>query len=448
MAENVRQAVIETLFELGKTKRPVSAIFEQIGNQTLLNGKDRQLAMKIIYGVLRNRDYLDTLLGQLCRQPLNKIKPYIHHALHCGLYQIFFLDRIPPSAAVNETVKAVQARKFPKPVQGFVNGVLRESIRQRTYLPKPEDPDANGQPILNHPAWLTKRWRKHYGTDTMVRICVHNNREPLLCLRADSDNIKELQTSLEDAGVDVRVGNYAPNSLVVADYHGRIGDIEGIEQGYVQVQDQAAQLATLLLAPFSPNNTYLDGCAGLGGKTNHLISLIDPTTSSITAVEPDYKRFQILRQTLTRPRNKSRVVTSNQYLQEFVQDCSLKFDRILIDAPCSGTGVIGRHPDIRWNRTGSELAHYASRQLELLSKVATLLDSDGVLIYTTCSIEPEENDHVIKLFLERHDDFIKADCGDFLPASCNKFIRNGYFAPLPESGIDGFFGARLTRKKS
>lgn len=447
MANSLRFAVIETLCELDLTRLPVSTLLERIGRQSGLQRKDRQLAMKIVYGVLRNRDYLDLVLDRLCRNPTGRIKPFVRQALRSGLFQILFLDRIPPSAAVNETVEAVKMRKYPKQVQGFVNGLLRESIRRQQELPKPADLEQSGKPILNHPFWLTDRWQKNYGTEAMLSICRYNNQEPLLCLRTNAAEARQsLVTELQNRGIQAHEGAYAPGSLIVPEYRGLIAELEGIKQGSIQVQDQASQLVSLLLAPFWPGLSCLDSCAGLGGKTTHLASLLSNSSGSLTAVEPDPGRFRLLLQNLERSGTDKHINAVNQTLQDFVRVRSDRFNRILIDAPCSGTGVIGRHPDIRWNRSETDLTRYAEKQLELLVLSAPLLDSGGVLVYATCSIEPEENEQVIERFLHGNDDYSRTDCQDFLPPSCKKFIRNGCFAPLPENDIDGFFCARLTRR--
>ena len=328
-----------------------------------------------------------------------------------------------------------------------MNGVLRQSIRDKDRLPGPDDPDENGLPPLNHPTWLTERWRKRYGLEEMVRICRQNNSEPVLSLRVEPGQDRhKLVDSLQRLTIHAHEGRYAPDSLILANYRGSITDIEGINEGRVRVQDQAAQLASLLLAPFHQNLRCLDGCAGLGGKTAHLASLLDNATNSLTAVEPDSHRFKLLQHNLSVGSHQCKVVMQHRSLQDFARsDCGL-FDRILVDAPCSGTGVIGRHPDIRWNRTEPELAEYQTRQLELLNLGASLLAVGGVLVYATCSIESEENEKVIEQFLDEQKDFSLSDCSDVLPYSCRPLIRNGYFSPLPDCDIDGFFGARLTRK--
>ncbi len=446
MAKTSRITAIEILCELERSRAPLSALFDK-SEQSGLQGKDRQLVMKIVCGVLRNRDYLDRLIDLLSRKSTPRLKPFIRQALRSGLFQIFFLDRIPPSAAVNETVKAVKSRRFPQQLQGFVNAVLRESIRRRQQLPRPTDPDDKGRPLLNHPAWLTERWEKRYGRAAMQRICQNNNREPRLCFRVDSAAARQRLTgSLENGDAQVQKGSYAPGALLVDGFRGAIGDIDLVKTGALQVQGQASQVASLLLGPFHEGCTILDGCAGLGGKTSHLRSLMQAHAGCITAVEPDSRRFELLRQNLEEKSGRPCVTAVNRSLQDFSRTASQLFDRILIDAPCSGTGVIRKHPDIRWNRREADLQRYAETQLELLGCAVSRLAPDGILVYATCSIEAEENEQVVERFLAQHIEFEQTDCAAILPAACGPIIRNGFLAPLPDEEIDGFFSARLTRR--
>jgi len=167
----------------------------------------------------------------------------------------------------------------------------------------------------------------------------------------------------------------------------------------------------------------------------------------VTAIEPDQNRYRLLEQNVENRHHRCRVVTCNQNLQDFAGTGPTAFDRLLIDAPCSGTGVIGRHPDIRWNRREEELAVYRTRQLELLNLSAQLLAPGGILVYATCSIEPEENAGVVEQFLTTNSDFTRTDCSEVLPPSSKNLIRDGYFAPLPDWGIDGFFCARMSKMR-
>jgi 16S rRNA (cytosine967-C5)-methyltransferase len=446
MATNTRFTAIEILKRHQQTRLPVTGIFDSVVRKFQLSQADRQLVMKITYGVLRQRDYLDLVLDSLCRRPITQLKPFVYQALSTGLYQLLFLDRIPPSAAVNETVKAVQQARLPKQVQGFVNGVLRQSLRQRGEFPDPESGVWGTTPVLNHPDWLTDRWQAKWGRQAMLDICAHNNREPELCLRlAPGSDREAIISRLREADIEALPGSYSPSAVLLPNCNGPVTELPGFPDGLFQVQDQAAQLATLLLNPIRPGDTYLDACAGLGGKTTHLVSLLAGAGGHVSAVEPDSRRYRLLLDNLTRTSATGPVSTFNGSLAEFAKTAPAPFTGVLVDAPCSGTGVIGRHPDIRWNREEIDLTRYHEQQLDLLNRAAALVAPGGTLVYATCSLEPEENVEVVKSFLTHNTSFSATDCRDYLPAEARILVSENYFAPLPGPGLDGFFAARLTK---
>lgn len=447
-ARTARYAAIETLCQLERTSLPAASLFDRVATECVLDGHERHLAMNILYGVLRQRHALESLLHSLCRQPLSKIKPFVRQTLLTGLYQIFFLDRIPESAAVNESVKAVQAAHLPKNLQGFVNAVLRESLRQKQSLTAKYRQDNSDSSFLNHPDWLVRRWQERYGLEEMQRICAINNQQSPLILHVNTSvtTREQLTADLEQEGIAVRPGAYSPEALILPDFHGAISKLPGFAQGHFQIQDEAAQLLALLLTPIIKDGLYLDGCAGLGGKTTNLIQLCAASNATIMAVEPDPQRQQKFRDNKQRLHPDKAVTLYAMDLQHFAQTCDLRFDGILIDAPCSGTGVTGRHPDIRWNRQEDDLARYQQTQLALLEQAAGILAPGGTLVYATCSLEPEENEEVIALFLDRNPDFVTEDCTPFLPQAARELVKDGFFAPRPGPSIDGFFGARLGRR--
>ncbi len=446
MKKNARFAAIETLKRLQRDRKPVTMILDSVARKCELDTGDRQLAMKISYGVLRQREYLDGLLGELCRRPVSQLKPFVYQALSSGLFQLFFLDRIPPSAAVNETVKAVKSGGFPEQVQGFVNGVLRQSLRRKSELPAPDAPGTAGHPPLNHPDWLTSRWEAHYGHEAMLKICAHNNREPDLCLHLSPRTSRKAYLQLlQDNNIGALPGNYCPEALILPDFHGPVTNLPGFAEGLFQVQDQSAQLATRLLAPFGPGRRYLDCCAGLGGKTTHLAWLAGATAGGVTAIEPDPGRYRLLGENFDRLCPDIKLTSHQTTLELFAGSNPGLFDTILLDTPCTGTGIIGRQPDIRWNRRITELDGYRERQTALLNKAAELLAPGGILVYATCSIEPEENSEVIARFLSLNTDFFLTDPKHYLPENAHQLIQKNCFAPLPAPGIDGFFAARLSR---
>jgi len=463
--KTARYAAIETLCQLERTHLPAGSLFDKVATQCALVGSERHLAMNIIYGVLRQRHALEFLLHSLCRQPLSRIKPFVYQALLTGLYQIFFLDRIPESAAVNESVKALQTAHLPKNLQGFVNGVLRESLRQKQALTARLHQDSSGAPavhgrpsvagaldcagttFLNHPDWLVRRWQERYGQEEMRRICAINNLQSPLILHVNTcvTTKVQLMADIEQEGIVVQPGAYSEDALILPEFHGAINRLPGFAQGHFQIQDEAAQLIALLLTPIISNGRYLDACAGVGGKTSCLVQLCASAHATIAAVEPDPQRQQKFRENRQRLHPDAPVTLYEMDLERFTQSCNSRFDGILVDAPCSGTGVTGRHPDIRWNRQEHELARFQENQLALLEQAAGLLAPEGTLVYATCSLEPEENEEVIALFLDRHPDFITEDCAPFLPQPARELVRNKFFAPRPGPSIDGFFGARLVR---
>lgn len=409
---------------------------------------ERSLAMHLVYGVLRHRQYLDRILELLSRTPLRKLDPFVHQSLAVGLYQLFFLHRIPESAAVNEVVESCKVAKIPQRLHGFVNGILRQAIRQKNTLATQALTDNAGQPILNHPQWLINRWRHNFEDAETERICRANNKEPTLVLRVNITSIMPdaFCRMLAEAGIPNHPGSYSPDAVILPDFHGSIASLPGYAEGFFQVQDEAAQLATTLLGPFLPNAKYLDGCAGLGGKTSHLLQLARQHDLKIMAVEPDPHRLKKLQENITRlfPGDNPFIYKGN--LQQFsALQSADQFDGVLIDAPCSGTGVTGRHPDIRWNRREEELMRYQSEQRTLLSLAARLVKQRGLLVYATCSLEPEENQQVVDEFLHKHREFTLTDSSSFLPEPAHRFIQNKIFNPHPSETIDGFFAARMQR---
>ena len=445
-----RFTAAETLCNLFQSRSSVKILFDSNVEKYNLPSRDRNLAMNLIYGVLRQRQFLDRILQKLSKTPLHKLHPFVHQTLAVGLYQIFFLERIPHSAAVNEAVNSCKAKGIPKRLHGFVNGILRETIRQKEHKNLTENAltEKNGQPVYNHPHWLVNRWINHFGRQEAARICNENSKEPLLVLRINTTLIStaDFYRQLDQQEIAHHPGIYCPDSVVLPHSHGSIGSIPGFEEGFFQVQDEAAQLATLLLTPFKNGGKYLDGCAGLGGKTNHILQLGLEHDLIIHAVEPKQRQLQKLLENQRRLFPGRHLFVHEENLQDFARNNTIQFDGILIDAPCSGTGVTGRHPDIRWNREEQDLLLYRARQLDLLKQGAKLLKPEGLLVYTTCSLEPEENQDVIHTFLSTHSDFTLTNCAEQLPEAAHQLVKNNLFCPHPSATIDGFFGARMRRK--
>jgi len=353
------------------------------------------------------------------------------------------MERIPVSAAINETVGALKTAKQPKWLTNFVNGVLRNVARNVDQLlkAKNEMPPAVRE---SHPDWLYERWSRRYGDETALKICSINNSLPVLTLRLNRKKISpaEYLESLAAAGIKAKQSDIFEEAIHLTGYRGAISALPGYDQGFFHIQDEAAQLIVSLFQPFEPGR-YLDGCAGLGGKTIQLAELL-PKKSTLTAIEPNKTRIRQLRKNLKRMDLAADVSIFHGSMESFQQQKEGLFSHILVDAPCSGLGVIRRHPDIRWNRRPEDLLSYQKKQLGLLRTAVAMLAPGGVLLYATCSTEPEENDEVIRHVLEIQLEMSVVP--PVIPFGANDFLdEQKFLRTLPAPKHDGFFAAKLRK---
>ena len=447
MKHGPRFTAIETLRLWEQSGAAANQVMEkQLSSGGTADPRDRQLMAALVYGVIRWRGYLDWLISKFSSHPTKKMKTRTRQALRVGLYQLIFMDRIPDSAAINETVEALKKSGQPRWLLSFVNGLLRNVARSPdTGLPEKAGNEIPAPARLSHPEWLINRWQDRYGPRQTEEICETNNRLPPLCLRVNTRavSVNDFITEIQAAGIAASVGIFAPEAVLL-DYQGLIPDIPGYAEGFFQVQDQAAQLVSLLLSPLQNDKTYLDACAGLGGKTSHIAQML-AKGGRLTAVEPNRIRVKRLKENLSRLGLDALVAIIQDKLENL--GTRKKFSGVLVDAPCSGLGVIRRQVDIRWNRAESDLKRYQERQLILLASAAELVEPGGVLVYATCSTEPEENDAVIKKFLAGHPEFMLSNCRDHLPAAAAELVDGeGFFRTVPgQHDLDGFFAARLRK---
>ena len=447
-SSSARQAAIEVLLQWEKEGGPVDSLVKTFSSG-LTDPRDHYLLKTLVYGVLQNSTLLDFILQQFARQPLNRLKKSVLLCLRLGLYQLLFLDRIPPPIAINETVALLNRRTLPKQLTGLVNAILRNVLRkQEKGNWQPFDID---DPVVrwSHPAWLVDRWRDRYGNQLATRVCQGNNEQPPLVLRVNGRKIDRTQylDLLHRSDIAARTGCFSPDAVYLLDHRGSPEKLPGYGEGFFQVQDEGAQLISYLLEPLT-DGFYLDCCAGLGGKTGHLAQLL-PAGGRLVAIEPHPERQELFSENMERLEI-SGIELFRGSLQEYRSGdkCGRLFNGILLDAPCSGLGVIRRHPEIRWNRKPEDLAIYQRQQLELLNLATGLLGPGGVLVYATCSTEPEENEEVVQRYLASQPEMLLENGGQRLPAAARCLVNDkGYFQTVPgQTELDGFFGAVLRRK--
>jgi 16S rRNA (cytosine967-C5)-methyltransferase len=381
--------------------------------------------------------------------PLSKVKPPIMNIVRLGLYQILFLSKIPPSAAVDESVQLAK-KKAPRWVVGYVNGVLRGACRKAPEMLLPEeasDPIGAISVQESYPPWLVERWVHRIGLSETKDLCRSMNCIPPVTIRVNTlrASRQEVKQSLVEDVQEIRSCVFFPDCLRLKGMLQPIGKTAPFQKGWFQVQDEAAQIAGFLLNP-KPGEKVLDACAGFGGKTGHLAQLMGDS-GQITALDAQPVKLEALAQTMKRLGISSVKTWERDASTPFSGSLSGAFDRILLDAPCSGLGVIRRNPDVKWRKKSNGFPILADRQRRLLDAVAPLVKPGGVLVYCVCSLEPEEGDEVMTGFLKSHGEFAIDDAPSDFSGLLDRFReKSGIFRSLPHRhDMDGFFMARLRR---
>jgi len=452
MVNNPRKTSLYILNTLEQGNKTLDSILDEVLSQhTFSPKKDRALLQAIVYGVLRWRANLDWVIDYFSKTRLRHVDPKVMNILRIALFQIIYLDRIPVSAAVNTSVEMTKSLAAPYVVR-FVNGLLRNAARNYKQVPFP---DENSDPVSalavkkSFPKWLAERWLDRFGPEETALLCDTINTIPPLTVRCNTLKTRRetLLMLLEKDVEKIECTGVAPDGVFFFNPKKSISEMKAFEDGLFQVQDEAAQLITFLLNP-QPDETVLDACAGLGGKTGHISQMMN-NRGELIAMDNNTKKLHRLQSEMVRL-GISMVTPRTYDLNDPAGDKSIKkFDRILLDAPCSGIGVLRRNPDAKWRTLEKDLIRHAKRQTIFLDNLANQVKSEGHLVYCVCSTEPEENESVIKGFLNKHKDFAIEKNPEGLPYEARSLITgNGYLKTFPHlHDMDGFFAVCMKRAK-
>ena len=415
---------------------------------------DRALLHELVNGVLRHRLFLDWALQQVARERPYTRQALLRQILRMGAYQLLWLKRVPDYAAVDQSVELAKAKLGPKSAP-LVNALLRNlSARRHDWVL----PDLLREPVehisinYSHPPWLVKRWLKRYGTQRTIALCRANNAPAPLAIRVNRLKLSasDYQRVLHEKGIESTPCVYAPAGLHV-EHDGPVTVLPGYASGWFYVQDEASQLVPMLLAP-KPGDIVLDACAAPGGKATEMAELMD-NRGVVQAVDRSPERLAVVEENSRRLGAtivRTVAADATRRLPMTGPDGEPeRYDRILVDAPCSGLGVLRRHPEGKWIKTARSIHDSARTASAILSNVIPLLRPGGVLVYSTCSTEPEENEGVVAAFLERHRNVRVEHPAPLLPAAAAPLLtREGYFSTvLKGERMDGFFAARLVKGK-
>ncbi len=419
-----------------------------------MHAGDRALATELVYGTLRWRGRLDYLISQALDRDLAKLEPLVISALRVGAYQLFFSDRIPANAAVDEAVRCVRALGLER-ATGLVNAVLRRLAREGadyTFPPLDVDPLGHLVHACSLPEWLAARWLEQYGADAAARLATSMNEAAPDTIRVNRTKASrdEVLAELKERFPEARPGAFAPDAIVLG-RRGDVGQDPAFVAGKISPQDEASQLVVELLDP-QPGERILDTCAAPGTKTAAIAERL-AGDGHVLALDRHPKRLRLVGRGVRRL-DLGGVATLERDATKPMKELAERdgpFDRILIDAPCSGLGALRRNPDARWRLRPEDFAELASVQREILEAAADVLRPGGSLVYSTCTVTPEENEKVVRGFMATRASWRIAGPEE-APESVRPFMDAEGFLRTggPESGgvdsgMDGFFAVRLVR---
>lgn len=407
-----------------------------------MRADDRALCYEMVLGCLRWQLWLDSLIEHYAGRKAESLDAPVRRALRLGLYQLRFLTRIPASAVVNESVNLAYTARL-RSAAPFINAVLRRAVREPDYDPAAHvtDPLDRLAVETSHPAWLIERWANAFGLDEARAFARANNESPPVAFRLTGHTLAEFDVldDLTSAGAIITPSLISPDAWRIEGASARLRELA--RQGFVYIQDEASQLVAHVLNA-QEGERVLDVCAAPGSKTTH-IAATSPGLKLLVAGDLHAHRLRVVREASIR--------LSTTPIQLVVYDATVAlpfapqtFDCVLVDAPCTGTGTLRRNPEIRWRISPTDIAELALRQQLILQQAAQMVATGGRLIYSTCSIEPEENEAVVASFLEGRSDFRIARLS--VPAR----LQNGQGTAArtwpQQDGADGFFIAALERR--
>jgi 16S rRNA (cytosine967-C5)-methyltransferase len=437
---DARTIVLRILAAVERYHGNLEGIVDTALRESRIDRRDKRFVFEIAYGVIRRRLTLDYVIDSLIETPALRKNAVLRRILQIGLYQLLYMDRVPDYAAVNESVRLAKSESEARDASGVVNGVLRKVIAGRKLVVFPETMELVERLSIeySHPRWMVERWLKNFGLSSTKKLLAFNNERPDSYLRRKIRNISrqqfegEIRSLCEPATGYLNLyyrlkKNIIPEELTV------------LEQGLCNVQAPSSGWVVALVDA-QRGEKILDVCSSPGGKAAMLSEIVGDT-GSVCACDNRWRRIELTRDTLRT------MQCGNTYLLL----CDGRnppfegaFDKVLVDAPCSATGVMHRHPDARWVRQAADIEANALLQRSLLESASCLVGQGGIIVYSTCSIEPEENRIVVESFLGDHPEFEHCGCPSSIPQA---YVDNqGFLCITPHGhGMDGMFGARLRR---
>jgi len=451
--DRIREIALNILVKIDYKKGYINIILNNLLEKNKVSVRDAAFINEITYGVVRNRNRLDWVISQLSTKDLADTPIWIRNILRMGVYQLLFLDKVPDYAVCNESVQLAKKYGNPK-VAKFVNSILRNIIRDRENICWPDKDKETAlyiSVVYSHPYWIIERWLKRFGFKDTIEICKANNKIPSLVIRTNTLKISrsDLKKILEKENIPVKEGIFTEEALYLKGLP-NITKFPTYKEGLFQIQDEASILVSHLVAPL-PGEFIIDVCSAPGGKTTHLAQLMN-NNGTILAFDANKTRLSMVEDNCQRLGINIVKAQLNDVTKLNINYIN-KADKVLVDVPCSGLGVLRRKPDLKWQTFNLKRFQELSRlQGEILSTASNYVKVGGRLIYSTCSTEPEENEEIVCKFLDKNHNFELEDLSDFIKErrlkvykpSQKKFFQ--IYPGLSDLDLDGFFMAKMIRK--
>ena len=438
---NTRSIILRILESFDKRPGDLEHLIDKELTLTPVDHRDRRFIFEIVYGILRRRLTLDYIIDRHLRDAVLRANKRLKRILELGVYQLFFMDRVPDHAAVNETVNCAGSDERTQKLRGIVNGVLRTIIKEKKRVEYP-DPSSDIAYRLSveysHPQWMVSRWLPRYGLSRTKQLCAFNNELPDLFFRRKIHGLSRQQFETEFREYGSSACGYC-NLYYRCSKPVKPDSLRLFMEGYCTVQAPSSGWIVALLE-VQKNDVVLDVCSAPGGKSA-LMAELARDGGEIFACETRKKRMELVRNTLHRMNiDNAIMVLCDGQLLPFCR----RFRKILLDVPCSGSGVLHRHPEARWIKTMEDIKRLSRLQALLLESSAKLVTPQGILVYSTCSLEPEENEIQVESFLKAHPEFVLEHPPSSIPAQY--IASSGFVSITPcDHKLDGMFGARLKR---
>lgn len=443
---NEREIVLAVLLDI--TEHEVYshiALKNVLDKYQYLEKKERAFITRVTDGTLEHMIEIDYILNQFSKVKVQKMKPVIRAILRSGVYQLYYMDSVPDSAVCNEAVKLAIKKGFGS-LRGFVNGVLRNVARNRESICWPKDPLEKLSVRYSMPKWMIELWQKEYDQHTIETMLADFQKEKPVTIRCNTSRIspEELEAMLKKQGIIFERHSYLPYAYKISGYD-HLGDLEGFWQGLFTVQDISSMLVSSIAAP-NKDSYVIDVCAAPGGKAIHIADLLFGTGQVEARDLTEYK-VGLIKENIERMQFEN-IVAKQVDATKLVEESIEKADVVIADLPCSGLGVLGKKTDLKYKTEKEQVEQLAALQRQILDTVWRYVKPNGVLIYSTCTITPQENMENVNWFLENQKDFMLEPLEPYLCEELQAQVKSGCLQLLP--GVhdsDGFFIAKFRRKE-